>query len=736
MKSDKLFRDAIAASDLRSLKTVFEDDLHVNPESEDFSNVVRLSITNGDEETFAKLLTYVTDLRLKTRAAIESENEAGRQFWHILHQFTVLNVPGSTRLYLFHRFFCFLIIYSAINLTGMIQSLSALAAARLQTPVAHFDLWIVLRLFDGLKRQFSREFLFDTLDGALVIMWIAILTTFVSPGSWFGFYPHEDLYSFTFVVGLGIRTFLAQKMPAWRRSYFSIVLGSDSFLARTPQIKTSFSQIDHGYDILGQLLQCKCHGEVLMICFLEKIIFEDIKEECGPGHEILIWAARKGSLEVVRKLLRLGVGINTSLTGSEMFMRRKAKAGSALFWAASEGHATVVEYLLRHGADPNHTVRPPLVRAIMGSSRLQVSEPYEQYISRYATCVSHLLEAGANPDAVDEGGRSALSWSTKPAQKPILDLLLNAGANPDIKDKDLKLPVHYAAQFYGSEEVVAALISRTTNLDAVDEKGTSASTWSLRSALSDPTIKLLADNVSDIDSGGGEYGSPLGAASYPQYCSSSILKILLEKGADPNIPGFRAMSCLDLVLCRPSSPDIAVCVDLLLRHGADLNMKPSDSEQSLHIAARWHNDPEIIEVLLKYGADVNGVFHSTKNGFHVGSTPLGAACSEPVVDDTAMALLKAGADPNCMTPQGQTALGAACRNFGASKLAHELIARGADISAPSVDHRDTALHMAATAARSDIIRVLLEKGADANARDDKLRTPLHRVSWREVGAET
>jgi ankyrin repeat protein len=101
-----------------------------------------------------------------------------------------------------------------------------------------------------------------------------------------------------------------------------------------------------------------------------------------------------------------------------------------------------------------------------------------------------------------------------------------------------------------------------------------------------------------------------------------------------------------------------------------------------------------------------------------------------------MVLLKGGANPNCFTPDGRTLLQAACGQSGSSKFARELIARGANVAARSLVNNDTALHAVATAARSDLIQVLLEKGADVNARDNKMNTPLHDACRQQLDTET
>lgn len=717
MDSDVIFRDAMASCDFESLKTVLQDDSYVDIESQNFVEILRLCITNGDEAAFAKLLLFVPNMRLKSIRVVNAPQQG---VWRKIRDH--FRQSASEFVQIIFSCYClsFLVKYSAVHSTGLIQTLSAWTYVKLQYSATPFGFWITQRIFKGLKCRFSQHFLLDTFDGALRFMWLAIATTFISPRSWMGFHLHKSLYSPDSIFGSLLEDFLAENMPKWRRSYFSIVFGSDSFLARTPQLEAS--PIDHGEFILSCLLQSRYNTEALMIRFLERTTFEDVNDESGYGQHILNWATEIGSLEIIRKLLNLGIEIDTYLTGPDPHRYRVTKAGTALFWAAMEGNSRIVEFLLHNGADPNHATRP-LIGATSGSHMSHLKQP----ISSYATCVSHLLAAGANPDSMDKYGRSALSWSTDPDQKCILELLLNAGANPDTSDNNLKLPIHYAARIWRSDKIVEALIERTTNLDAVDDQGTSALTWSLRSAVCPPTMKLLADRVSDINSGGGIYGSPLEIAC--RSCSISIVKMLIDKGANPNFYGGTYSSYLGAVLTRSCDDGV---LELLLSHGADPNVRTSDGKQALHIAAECCSPAKTFEVLLKHGGDVHGVYRSRQYNMDIESTPLGILCCESTEENAAMFLLEAGADPNCTGLSGETPLQAACSEFGSSKLAQELIDRGADIAAQSLGQRDTALHIAATAAKSDIIKVLLEKGANANARNAELRTPLHEACRQEV----
>ena len=535
--------------------------------------------------------------------------------------------------------------------------------------------------------------------------------------------------------GLQTRNVLNQCMPTWRRMYFAMILGPDHVLAISTQIKTFPPPIDHCEFVLDRLLVSKCNEEALMLQYLRTVLFDDINENCGAGHEILIWAAWNGYLRVVEKLLSSGIEADIVRIKPNSSRSGLPRSGSALFWAAAAGHPDVVEVLLLNKAvvkddDPDLS---PLMGATMHSHHVYDGE----IMLKYGQCVSHLLQVRANPNAVDRQGRSALSWSTQPKQKHILDLLLKAGADPNISDEQLKLPLHYAACFAASQDVVRMLLAKTVDTDSVDKDGTSALTWSLWSGDCPPTMELLIHAASNLNLGGGIYGCPLEAAS--RYCSSKTIKVLLDKGADPNVMGGYYGSCLAALLNRPFNrqvfEDDLLCLELLLSNGAGVNLRMNNGKQALHAAAEYCYQTEVFAMLLRYGADVNATFQSHILGFEVTTTPLGVMCYLHAREQATMVLLRAGADPNCYTPSGETVLQSTCNILGSSKIAHELITRGADIGAISLRDGATALHRAATAARSDVIKILIEKGSNVNARDKQEKTPLHNACWRTSDKE-
>jgi len=131
-----------------------------------------------------------------------------------------------------------------------------------------------------------------------------------------------------------------------------------------------------------------------------------------------------------------------------------------------------------------------------------------------------------------------------------------------------------------------------------------------------------------------------------------------------------------------------------------------DGTTALHWAVH-NNDKPLVERLLKAGANVNA-----RNDY--GATPLAEAAvlADPVLLER---LLKAGADVESANDDGQTALMLVARNgnVAAAKL---LLRYRANVNAREKWRQQTALMWAAAQAQPEMVRFLVSKGADVNAR--------------------
>jgi len=171
---------------------------------------------------------------------------------------------------------------------------------------------------------------------------------------------------------------------------------------------------------------------------------------------------------------------------------------------------------------------------------------------------------------------------------------------------------------------------------------------------------------------------------YPLHAASDVgdengVLNLLEAGIDVDRIGPNGRTPLHYA-ARNGHVKVA---KILLKHGADPNKLTSDGENALHMAISlaWHSRlcPEIVELLIEHGCDVNQP-DKTEDW-----TPLYACTLFKNGDSVAEVLVRRGAKIDGRTVFGQTPLHRAIieSNLGMVKF---LLSHGSDINSPSRSH--------------------------------------------------
>lgn len=200
--------------------------------------------------------------------------------------------------------------------------------------------------------------------------------------------------------------------------------------------------------------------------------------------------------------------------------------------------------------------------------------------------------------------------------------------------------------------------------------------------------------------------------------NAARVALLLDSGADPNKRSPYNGPLHDAA--RTGSAEIA---SILIRAGADIELPGFGGVHPLHAAA-MAGQPEVVSILLKSGAKVDSIDNT-------GRTPLLAYLSGDVSDiPTLVALLEGGANPNQLDgPLPAHPLDYAAMN-GRADVADILIAFGANIDAKDNYFGETPLHLAiyvgqdVPAVQMEVAQLLIERGADVNAKDKNGLTPL------------
>jgi ankyrin repeat protein len=137
---------------------------------------------------------------------------------------------------------------------------------------------------------------------------------------------------------------------------------------------------------------------------------------------------------------------------------------------------------------------------------------------------------------------------------------------------------------------------------------------------------------------------------------AEVVRFLLSKGANVNAKSANGWTPLWFVW----PVEMAA---LLIANGADVKIADERGQTALHGAVNRDNhrgDKALIELLLKHGADINAKAASTSAGWP-GWTPLHVACRNGA-QDIVQLLLARGADANAKTDKGETPIAVAQSN--------------------------------------------------------------------------
>ncbi|XP_044193732.1 ankyrin repeat domain-containing protein 61-like isoform X2 [Thunnus albacares] len=144
-----------------------------------------------------------------------------------------------------------------------------------------------------------------------------------------------------------------------------------------------------------------------------------------------------------------------------------------LHMAAGILHKDIIAILIRQGADINmgvkHSGNTPLHLAVVAMA-MKTSKTLEEDIS----CISELLEGGAEPDAVNKAGMTPLQEACSMGNKELVDLLLRYGANINKLSRSgencLFLFLNHRPNIRNSSLLVK-LLSLTSPLTVYNQKG-------------------------------------------------------------------------------------------------------------------------------------------------------------------------------------------------------------------------------------------------------------------------
>jgi ankyrin repeat protein len=305
----------------------------------------------------------------------------------------------------------------------------------------------------------------------------------------------------------------------------------------------------------------------------------------------LIWAAQNGRRETALKLFNEHIDDQISIDCCVI----------PLCKAAEEGHEEIVRLLFDKGADINAECEEDDLGSALQSACGHANEEL----------VKLLLARGASVD--QQGGRfgNALQAASYNGHVKIVRLFLDARADIHAQG-GMHGNALQAASEKGHVPVVKLLLERGADpnaegqlLNPKTEKYFDSNPL-LEAAEGDHTqvVKLLLDNGADMTTEGGLSGNILQAAVYRG--SYDIVEVLLDRGFNVNAEGQFAFewTCRTHptnALCKASEDGNEILVKLLLERGADVNMPGGTDGNALQIAiSQGHQHQRPREFLFRF----------------------------------------------------------------------------------------------------------------------------------------
>ncbi|GBG30195.1 Ankyrin repeat domain-containing protein 50 [Hondaea fermentalgiana] len=442
------------------------------------------------------------------------------------------------------------------------------------------------------------------------------------------------------------------------------------------------------------------------------------------GTTPLLNACRKASPEIVAMLIDHGAHINTHAirkwTPLHCACNCKKTQNVELLLDRAEmlyvpKYLGLVMFVFPYtfGYDSFRAVRYSVERRIDLNAQNEYGKSALMYASRHGDhrTLKRLMDYGAALDLQDENGRSALMHACINDQSECARLLIDHGAKLDLQDHVGGTALAMTCKF-GDLETLRLLLAQGASVDQKFRDGWTALMLACVRGISD-FVQLLIDYGADPNLQNGHGSTALMKASA---LHTDVVTILIEAGASLDLQNTNGSTALSIA-CWEAQRETAT---LLVKHGASLNLQDKTGSSALIVACS-KGDFECAKVLVEYGAALD--LQDLK-----GSTALMYACDK---NDTVLGtfLVEHAAALDLQDNHGLTALMIVCESKEPDqKLAASIVSHGAALELQE-NNGKTALHIACEFKQIEIVRVLLNHGANLNVKTHDGHTPLGLVAY-------
>ncbi|MCD4793249.1 MAG: ankyrin repeat domain-containing protein [Bacteroidales bacterium] len=349
-----------------------------------------------------------------------------------------------------------------------------------------------------------------------------------------------------------------------------------------------------------------------------------IKDDLELSNELLYYPLRNNEIELVKLLLESGADVNAEIDGYKLFT-----------YAIKKEYYEIAELLIENGAETNPEYfrnYTPISYAVINNNfymcKILIEKGADVNVfnkddttplsiavkNKFTETARLLIENGADVNYIYKKNFTLLCFSLEEDYFDLIELLIETGIDVNIPVTESYGLYAYTALHFAVEknyyDCTALLLKKGSDINAKDSKGFTPLSIAVRNNNLE-LVNLLIDHKADIQIKSSEY--VFTDSSYPilhyaiENNNYKLAELLIKEGADINqkvqerdkeFPGYTPLHF------AARHENAYETVKLIIKSGADLNVKDKNGYTPLHVAAQ-HNNLEPAFLLYESGADIN-----------------------------------------------------------------------------------------------------------------------------------